>query len=103
MPSTSIAGRGISLSAEERWRDRHTFLLEEHATLGHDDGHISVDVALAVVVKEADGDICVADADGERDAEDALRGDCAIRDQSTYTRASKQSDRSILDKSSLDK
>ena len=49
-----------------------TFLLEENTTLGHHNGHITVDVAFPVIVHQGDGDIGVSNALSQRDAKDAL-------------------------------
>jgi hypothetical protein len=50
-----------------------TLFFQEHTTFGHDDGDIAVNIALAVLVDERNGDVRVRDALSQRHAEDALR------------------------------
>lgn len=49
-----------------------TFLLQEHSALCDDYGHVAVNETLSIVVGEGDSDVCVLDADLERDTEDTL-------------------------------
>jgi hypothetical protein len=77
IPSTSVAIQQVSdgRSSGGQW-DLRTFLLQEHATLGDDDGNIAVDEALSVLVGEGDRYVRIFDADVQRDAENTSRGFC---------------------------
>ena len=80
MPSTSVATACVSgflcLTIE-----RHTFFLEENATFGHNNGYVTVDVALSRLVEKRYCYICIGDAGDERYAENAGHfGVCCRRD-----------------------
>lgn len=75
MPSTSVAAMHV--------RQGHmtlgglgkcTFLLQEDAAFSYYDWHVSVDIALAFVIEQTDGDVRVSYAGLQWDAEDALWG-----------------------------
>lgn len=77
MPSTSVAMAGVS--AWHVWLRTlcgRTLLFQIDTAFGDDYRNITIDIALALFVEQRDGDICIADAGLERDAEDAL-GSCA--------------------------
>jgi hypothetical protein len=81
IPSTSVAMAGVSAWGVWDWLwDRHALLFQVDAAFGNDYRDIAVDVALALLVEQRDGDIGIADAGLERDAEDAL-GSCATNQQ----------------------
>jgi len=62
-----------------RWNSQHTFLFQIHATFRDDYRHIAVDVALALVVEQADGDVRVSYTLLKWYAKNALRQDYMAR------------------------
>lgn len=81
IPSTSVAMAGVSAGYVWVWPwDEHTLLFQVDAAFGNDYGDIAIDVALALVVEQRDGDVGIADTRLEGDTEDAL-GSCATRRQ----------------------
>lgn len=51
----------------------HTFFFQEDTTLGYNNGNITINVALPIVVHQRDGNISIGDALSQRDAENAMR------------------------------
>lgn len=81
MPSTSVAMAGVSAWREWVWVwGRHTLLFQVDAAFGNDYRDIAVDVALALLVEQRDGDVGIANTRLERDTKDAL-GSCATSQQ----------------------
>jgi len=72
MPSTSVAAQqGQKAKVNKFVKPELTFLLEEDATLGDDDWHIAIDIALPFVVEERNGNVGVSDTVLKRNAEDS--------------------------------
>lgn len=77
-----------------------TFLFQKHAALGHNNGHITIDVALAFFVKEADGDIGVSNTGLEWHAENALGCHCAVVVRTSLIRERTASKQASVDRTS---
>lgn len=48
-----------------------TFFFQKHATFGNDNGHIAINVALALFIDQGDGDVCIGYTLSQRDTKDA--------------------------------
>ena len=76
MPSTSVANPQISQLTDKFSPGVCTFFLEEDPALRDYNGHVAVDKALTIVVRQGNSDVGIFDADIEGDAEDTLRFFC---------------------------
>lgn len=77
MPSTSVANAPIrNDQSEAAFRMKRTFLFQVNTTFRDNYRHITVDVTLAFIVEQADGDVRVSYTMLKRYAKDALRQDC---------------------------
>jgi hypothetical protein len=74
MPSTSVATADHKHIRRQRGSPEfHTFLFEIHSTFGDDYRDISVYIALALLIGEGNGHVCVFNAVFQRHAKDANR------------------------------
>ena len=70
-PSQPIEARVSDLLAQMSLAEKIGQMMQLPA-LGDDYGHVTVNETLPIVVCEGNGDVCVLDADLERDTEDTL-------------------------------
>lgn len=61
----------VSDNSARRFVGLLTLLLEEDTALGYHDGHVSINKAFAVIVRQGDCHIRILDADVQRNSEDA--------------------------------